>query len=192
MRSAVARSNRGTAMSPERLFQCPCHPFEVWLDATEVAHADRVGKLRLQHALRDQRRDRGGRNELESHQFGARGELAMARILERKWPGRIDTFQRLPDLDPDIEVRATHHSTGLKMRDGDLLKTSRFVLVEYRDVLQTWRFAGWITGLEAATMNLPLEARRADLAPAYWVPGTRLHPPETFDAHRAADLGWTA
>jgi hypothetical protein len=137
-----------------------------------------VGDARFDRAVGRGRRDRGGVNERASHRFGARAELAAARLLGIRWPATVDVFTSVPDLPPDIEVRGSRSSRDLKLRDKDMLSERRYVVVVNDG--NRWRFTGWLRGTEAASMGLVAQRRRADLAPAFWVPADRLHSPGEF------------
>jgi hypothetical protein len=173
---------------PTRERLCECHPYEVWLSPDEVAWADRIGAERYKVNAANRYKDRGGKAEMASHQFGARGELAMSLILGIEWPALVlgpkDTRYRFTDdIGRGIEVRASHGTPDLKVRDTDMVapRCDRFfVSLAHRSVLDTWRWVGWVHGSELAGMALRAEQRRADLAPAYWVPPSLLHPPDAM------------
>lgn len=170
---------------PERVHGCDCHPFDVWLDGLEKRWADEVGVERYRRATARRSKDRGGKSEEESHRFGARAELAFARLQRVEWPARVDTFEALPDIDPDIEVRGSHGGLDLKLRESDMQGVKgerRFVVVIHLSILDTWRWVGWLRGREALSLGLTPEKRRRDLAPALWVPYIHLRRPETWES----------
>jgi hypothetical protein len=52
--------------------------------------------------------------------LGACGEMAVCKATGRFWSPSVDTFHRVPDIHPDIEVRATHYLNGcLPVRNND-------------------------------------------------------------------------
>ena len=77
---------------------------------------------------------------------GAMAELAVANVLERYWPGGVNTYTS-PDIPPNIQVRWTYRLDGsliVRKKDKD---DHIFVLVTGR--CPNYNVCGWIRGSDA-------------------------------------------
>ena len=105
------------------------------------------------------------------HIEGACGELAVAKYLNRYWPGHINTFNRLPDILPDIEVRTrSREDYQLIVRPKDVnLRKFVHVTGEAPNFL-IW---GWMYG-EDAKAHADWQANHGGRPTAWFVPTDQL------------------
>jgi len=117
----------------------------------------------------------------EEHITGYCAELAVARYLKVDWDPPINQGQKaheLPDIDPDIEVRASLTGDRLVVRDKDA-DNRRYVLA-CAEGRRDFFLAGWLWGFEAKD-----PAYRRDpkgYGAAYFVPYNKLRTMESIRA----------
>lgn len=149
------------------------------LHTTDLAYGCDLGKWRFVRSVADGRRERRPElpDRIANDMNAALAELAVARVLGLPVPTSINTFHRLPDLPPDIEVRSSVRADArLIIRDDDD-RARRFVLVT--GTAPTLDIRGWIFGTEVVA------AWRADYGghgEAWFVPTEALHDLATFDS----------
>jgi hypothetical protein len=134
-----------------------------------------VAAARLNEAVKAGGRDRLGRDQLASHHLGALGEWQAAAVLGIEWPAHVNTYKRLPDLPPDIEVR-TARKPLLKVNvtepDDPAMAARRYLLVVAGPDLSVV-LLGWCYGHEAA--GGPQADPGGIGRPAYFLPADGLH-----------------
>lgn len=156
---------------------------KVILSDKELAFATSIGTRRREADLRHGCRELHGADteSLDKRAYfnvlGARGELAVASYLRRKWNADVEYKPGVPDIDPDIQVRCSSKPWGdLIFRDTDSPE-HRFVLVTGTG--PEFEIRGWIWGRDAIR-----EEWRKDPAnrgqPCYCVPQSHLIPIEGF------------
>lgn len=59
------------------------------------------------------------KNGMDSHSIGCMGELAAAKAIGTLWPARVEEYRRLPDLDPNWEVRWSPNPRVVKIAVDD-------------------------------------------------------------------------
>lgn len=119
------------------------------------------------------------RSSLDTHIYGARGEAAFAHALGLDWPGVVNGFREIPDIEPHWEIRTADSPYNLKVAPDDKPDLIvGFVLNERGST--TYQLLGSIRADWAQT-NLPLLDKpdrhgRARNAPAHWVKEYSLTP----------------
>lgn len=99
---------------------------------------------------------------------GAMAELAVAKALDRYWPGWVDTFKSC-DVS-HFQVRYTKHASGrLIIRDNDA-DDHIYLLVVLGSSPSgyTFQLIGWILGAEGKQPHWIDNPNRGE--PAFWVP----------------------
>ncbi len=153
----------------------------VTLSEKDLRWATAVGHERFWNARRDNRKDQHGLSDdigqgYTYHISGARGELAAARALDVEWPARVDTFRKLPDIDPDIEVRATRRGPSMLVRPKDKEFDAKFVLVLDRS--PEFAVVGWL-GAEVCRQDKWWKTPN-NRPGAWFVPQSALHSIESL------------
>ena len=78
---------------------------------------------------------------------GTCGELAVAKAINRYWAPSVNTFHKIPDIEPNIEVRTTNNPNGsLIVRDND--PDDRYYVLVIGDP-PTFNICGYIKGSDA-------------------------------------------
>jgi hypothetical protein len=109
--------------------------------------------------------------------LGMEGEYAVALMLGQPWPQSFD--RDTPDLQPDIEVRATERPKGcLILRERDMRDKAdrRYVLVIKYD--RTFKAMGWIRPRECVSHPF---TNPGGLRPARFIKQALLHPMEEWE-----------
>lgn len=149
---------------------------KIKLSTMEMILAGNLGMARhMQSVSRKPSHDMPPELSLENHTTGAIGEFAAAKALGL-YPGfTVNNFDG-PDIQPNIQVRATHK--------GRLILTNRdksnekFVLVlGYGPDLDV---AGWIWGHEGKQDKWLTDVKNGR-PPAYFIPTDALRPIETLN-----------
>ena len=66
--------------------------------------------------------ERGHLKRIEEEVIGACAEMVAAKYLGKFWSPSVDTFHKVPDIEPNIEVRGTigeHNSLIVRRNDAD-------------------------------------------------------------------------
>ena len=150
------------------------------LKPKEMGEANELGLKRFEEAKRLKMRDRIGKDDLFSHQRGARCERAVRKALGVPHdPNHFNVFgrgerQAAPDVPPDIEVRHASFVNGDlmgKVKPADQETSTRLVVV-YEHNSEHY-ILGWIPIADALRV-----AQRHDPGnrgvPALWVPSEHL------------------
>lgn len=129
---------------------------EITLDEYDLNWAESVGSYRHNESERRGKTQSDGsrdKNAERNHQRGAAGELALTKFLDIEWNATVNTYNRFPDLDGQLECRSKQESQEyLRVYpDRDNAKEdSIFVSVTcLKGDLTKYRIDGWMTGREA-------------------------------------------
>ena len=118
--------------------------------------------------------ERGHLERIEQEVIGACAEMVVAKFLGRFWSPSVNTFHNTPDVEPNIEVRATSDPKNcLIVRDNDA-DDRWYILVT--GTPPTMTVAGCIKGVEAKQdqwLRNPHGHRQA-----WFVPQSALRTPE--------------
>lgn len=100
-------------------------PVEITLDPWEFKHCVDVANIRM--AISNERNlnhastyERGYVERIQQETLGVCGEMAVCKAINKMWKPSVNTFHNLPDVEPNIEVRATENTNGcLIIREND-------------------------------------------------------------------------
>jgi hypothetical protein len=99
----------------------------------------------LNHATTYRRSDK---ERIKQELYGACGEMAVAKLLNKFWSPAVNTFHKIPDIEPSIEVRTTDKEKGcLIIRDNDSPERDYFLVIA--EPPTTMRVIGYISGSDA-------------------------------------------
>jgi hypothetical protein len=127
--------------------------------------------------------------QVENQVVGCAGEFAVAYALGIKdFKPKIGVYHRVPDIDPDIEVRGSINKPHKRLiiRDNDYF-SRKFVFVKVDlnipDTAEV-EIVGWLTGHEAKTLTKPSYGNTNysssynsyNQKPAYFIENKDLHP----------------
>ena len=131
--------------------------------------------------------------QIENQLVGCAGEFAVAYALGIKdFKPKIGVYHKVPDIDPDIEVRGSINKSHKRLiiRDNDHFNR-KFVFVKVDlNILDTVEveIVGWLTGHEAKTLTKPSFGNTNysssynpyNQKPAYFIENKDLHPFENL------------
>lgn len=127
-------------------------PAEITLDPWEFKHCVDVANIRM--AISNERDmnhattyERGYVERIKQETLGVCGEMAVCKAIKKMWKPTVNTFHNSPDVEPNIEVRATENPNGcLIIRDNDPNDRWYFLVIgEPPNV----RVVGYIRGADA-------------------------------------------
>lgn len=150
-------------------------PCEVTLTTEHMQRAVYWGQRRFNEAVRLGARDKQGasRAHVQRHVEGCLGELAVRVLLGlRLDPMSVNTFKRVPDIAPDIEVRLRTTPHGELIIRPDDVEGRRYVLVQQQAPLQ-FHIPGWCWRGEAAERGTWCPARNGWRA-CWFIPAEQL------------------
>ncbi len=111
--------------------------------------------------------------------LGARAELAWCVSEGIEWNASVDTYKRIPDAPPDVEIRARmfrHPSLIIRPDDLKLERYAKRRYVAARDMGDgSFEFNGWIFGWEAREHFRHYYKTHDNRPPAYFIPVKELH-----------------
>lgn len=111
---------------------------------------------------------------------GARGEMAVAKLLDRYWFAGVNTFHKA-DIGNDIQVRtAKQEGYRLIIRHGDNPTHKYYLAIDRSPVFLV---VGWIIGNEG--MKPEYWEAPNDRPGAYFVPQDKLHDPLVWASYEA-------
>jgi len=148
---------------------------DVTLSKAELQMAATCGVQRHIEALEQGKQDSFGYDGLDGwtvHIEGAAGELAIAKVIQKYWPGTVNTFKNGGDIGKTKQVRTrSKHEWDLIVRPGDRDEDIFFLVTGRAPSYKVW---GWIKGADAKKKEwLKTHGGRP---PAYFVPKDALTP----------------
>ena len=153
----------------------------------DVSFARKVAGRRHNEAIDQGREDKHGlkargRGEMQEHDLGALGELAVARLWGVEWPAHINTFKSIPDLaEWEIRTRSRlYYELLIRPDDPD---DRPFVLVHLVSYPHAFNVTGWMTAGDAKQKEWKKE--HGGRPPAYFPPNSELRDFDPYDASHA-------
>jgi hypothetical protein len=149
------------------------------LSAEEIEEVERIGKLRYTEAIRLGMRTKhfykSEADGIKMHTVGAWGEAAAAKHLNIVWPKRVNVGTKMPDLDPDIEVRTSTYMQKLKIRASDHTR----VIAVFKPRKAHAQIVGWVYAREARKLG-DMEDPGMKGRPNLFIPYSRLRSMQTW------------
>ena len=116
-------------------------------------------------------------DQLDIHILGACGECAVAKALNKFWPGHVNKYQEEADIPPAYEVRhRTKDHYDLIVHDKDPEKRIYVLSIGSKESLPKIKIVGWLKGTEAKREEWI--KTYGGWKPAYFVPQSALRPIE--------------
>jgi len=129
--------------TPERVIT----RFAVTLTPHEVAEAERIGQERYDESIQSRRRDYWGfgKDSTDSHQFGAKGELAFCKLYRIGWDKSVNQFA-VPDIRGQVEIRTLRPTSEIKVKVKPKDRDDAIVVLMRRlkGTEERFEFVGWI------------------------------------------------
>jgi hypothetical protein len=147
-------------------------PVEVTLKPYELLMGSNIGAARTISSIQGKFEDRIKRlgKDWTTDIQGALGEVVVAKITDRYWPGTINTFKNQGDVGDD-EVRTTNeHNKSLIVRPDERGDAAYWLVTTEKPSI--YRVQGWMHG-DDAKQKCWLKDPNND-GPAYFVPSGAL------------------
>lgn len=160
-------------------------PNVITLDSYEAYWAVSVGFYRQEESVRRGRRqsDLGESTTAgANHMRGAAAELALSKFLDVPWNATVNTFNKFPDLDGQLEVRGKpEHEGYMRLSERkDTRKPHHLFICVSRLGDQRFRVEGWMRGQDAMGVQYFVGEDRRSHQPEWHVPVADLLSPDSL------------